>query len=91
MPPSMENFPLEVQEAFNVYALLSDQWGDNSGYYHGKDWSNLQILLDEWNVKDRKTCIYFIKQIEYYHTTSVNEQVKRQQEAQARKMKSKVR
>lgn len=89
MPPTMEIYPREVQEAFFVHNLLSDRWDGTSGYYMGKDLSALGTILDTWNIEDKKTCIYFLKHIEHYHQDMMNVKVKARQDAEKRKAKVK--
>ena len=36
MPPEMVDFPLEIQEAFVIHAMLPDRWDSMSGSYMGK-------------------------------------------------------
>ena len=55
MPPELKDFPLEIQEAFLVHAMLPDRWDGASGSYMGKDWSPLSQLLDIQQVEDKKT------------------------------------
>ena len=55
MPPELEDFPLEIQEAFVIHAMLPDKWDGASGSYMGKDWSPLKDLLDINEVQDQKT------------------------------------
>ena len=41
MPLDSSVFPEEVQVAFFIFNLLSDNWEGMSGTYLGKDWSNI--------------------------------------------------
>ena len=85
MPPELEDFPLEIQEAFVIHAMLPDKWDGASGSYMGKDWSPLNDLLDIQEVKDKKTVCYFLKHIEGYHTININGELKRKQDAAKRR------
>ena len=89
MPPTMDIYPREVQEAFFVHNLLSDRWDGMSGFYMGKDLSALGTILDTWNIEDKKTCIYFLKHIEHHHQEMMNTKVKARQDAEKRKNKVK--
>ena len=64
MPPSLEDFPLEIQEAFIIHSMLPDRWDGSSGSYMGKDWSALEPLLNIQGVQDKKTVCYFLKNVE---------------------------
>jgi hypothetical protein len=41
IPVEIYDFPQEVQEAFSIYSLLSDNWEPMSGSYLGKTYSNV--------------------------------------------------
>ena len=87
MPPTLGDFPLEVQEAFQIHAMLPDRWDGSSGSYMGKDWSALETLLKVQDVEDKKTVCYFLKNIEGHHTMNINAELKRKQDAQKRRAK----
>jgi hypothetical protein len=87
MPPSLEDYPYEVQVAFFIHDILSDRWDGNTGHYMGKDISSLHYLLDIWEVEDKKTCVYFIKHIEARHTRKLNLEGEKQRKAAERKAK----
>jgi len=89
MPPSMDSFPIEVQEAFFLHRMLSDRWDGASGYYMGKDFTAISTYLDVYNISDPTQTLYFLKHIEYEHSSMLNEKVKQQQEAEKRKLKMK--
>jgi len=85
MPPVLEDFPQEIQEAFIVHAMLPDKWDGSSGSYMGKDWSALRDLLEINKIEDQKTVCYFLKNIEGYSTMSINAELKRKQDAMKRR------
>jgi len=91
IPPELDDFPLEVQEAFVVHLMLPDKWDGASGQYMGKDWAALEPLLNinEIPTADRKILCFFLKFIESANTININESLKRQQDATQRRMKSK--
>ena len=88
MPPEMGDFPLEIQEAFVVHAMLPDKWDGASGSYMGKDWSPLMDLMTIQEVDDRKTTTFFLKHIDSSYTIKINAELKRKQDAEKRRMKS---
>ena len=90
MPPTMGEYPSEVQVAFLLHDLLPDRWDGMSGSYFGKDMSALDLLLETWEVEDRKTTIFFIKQIESYNSKQINEKLKRKREASERQAKARA-
>jgi len=88
MPPELGSFPLEIQEAFVIHAMLPDRWDGASGSYMGKDWSPLNDLLNIQNVYDKKTTCFFLKHIESYQTININGELKRKQDASKRRAKT---
>jgi len=88
MPPTPEDYPMEVQVAFLLHDLLPDRWDGMSGSYMGKDYSALGTLLDTWKVKDRKTCIFFIKHIEARNLSNINAKLERKRKANENKAKA---
>ena len=88
MPPILEDYPLEVQVAFLLHDLLPDRWEGMSGSYMGKDFSSIGTLLDIWKVKDKKTCLYFIKHIEARNTDKINKAQERKRKASENKAKA---
>ena len=61
MPPSMDSFPLEVQEAFFLHRMLSDRWDGSSGFYMGKDISAFGTYLRCIQYNRPKTDTLFFK------------------------------
>tara|TARA_Y100001937_G_scaffold106361_1_gene147939 strand:- start:27 stop:488 length:462 start_codon:yes stop_codon:yes gene_type:complete len=90
MPPTMGDYPPEVQVAFLLHDLLPDRWDGMSGSYFGKDMSALDLLLETWEVEDKRTTIFFIKKIEAYNSKQINEKLKRKREASERQAKAKA-
>ena len=88
MPPTPGDYPLEVQVAFLLHDLLPDRWDGMNGTYMGKDFSALGTLLDTWEVKDKKSCIYFIKHIEARNINKINKQQDVKRKAQENRAKS---
>ena len=89
MPPEVGDFPLEIQEAFLIHAILPDRWDGASGSYMGKDWSPLMDLLNIYKVEDKRTVAFFLKHIESSNTININGELKRKQDADTRRSKSK--
>ena len=87
MPPTMGDFPLEVQVAFLLHDLLPDRWDGMSGSYFGKDMSALGTLLDVYEVKDRRSTIFWIKQIEAKNSEAINKKMERKRKASQNKAK----
>ena len=88
MPPTLEEFPYEVQVAFFIYGLLPDIWIGMSGTYQGKDWSPLESLYNIYDIEDRQTVTYFIAEIQRVYTKSINAKMEQERKAQERKNKA---
>jgi hypothetical protein len=52
-----------------------------SGSYFGKDMSALNTLLDAWEVTDKKTTIFWIKNIESKNSEKINKKLERKRRA----------
>lgn len=82
------HFPLEVQQAFLIHRMLSDQWDGMSGSYMGKDWAPITVFLDTYNIEDKVDVLYFIKVIDQLYTAKLN--TKLEKERKTREKKSQV-
>tara|TARA_B100000953_G_C17989330_1_gene411576 strand:- start:320 stop:646 length:327 start_codon:yes stop_codon:yes gene_type:complete len=65
MPLDSSEFPEEVQVAFFMFSLLSENWDGASGTYLGKDWAQCTQLFEVYEVEDPKTTMYFMKLYEH--------------------------
>lgn len=88
MPPEMEDFPHEVQMAFFIYSLMPDRFEGMSGTYMGKDWAALLPLLEIYEIENKKEVVLFLKHIENEHSTQLNTEQKRKQDAKMRQSKA---
>jgi len=88
MPPTIGDYPSEVQVAFLLHDLLPDRWDGMSGSYFGKDMAALGTLLDVWKVEDKQSCIYFIKHIEAHNTQKINKELERDRKARENRAKA---
>ena len=64
MPLDSSEFPEEVQVAFFMFSLLSDNWDGMSGSYMGKNWTQCPQLFDLYEIEDPKTTLFFMKMYE---------------------------
>ena len=55
IPIDMEDFPEEVQQAFQIYYLLKDNWDTMGGNYLGKDTSTLFNFFDLYDIEKPKS------------------------------------
>jgi hypothetical protein len=90
MPVTVDQYPLEVQQAFLIHDLLPDRWDGMSGSYFGKDMSALGSLLDIWEIEDKRTIVYFIKHIEARKVEKINKELEQKRKAKERSSKSGV-
>jgi len=89
MPPTIEDYPSEVQVAFLLHNLLPDRWDGMSGSYMGKDYSSLALLLDTWEVENKKDCIFWIKNIEARNAEQLNKELEKKRKSREAQAKSK--
>lgn len=61
MPPDYGDFPVEVQEAFNIYNLLPSRIAEFSGVYLGKNYGDLGFFFEMREVE--KEWQYFLFQV----------------------------
>lgn len=85
MPLDTSDFPYEVQVAFFVYSLLADRWDGASGSFMGKDWTNIQSILDIYEVEEPKVVVYFTKMIENEYISYRAEEAQKKRKAEERK------
>jgi hypothetical protein len=83
IPVELEDFPLEVQQAFEVYRMLRDEWDTMSGNYLGKSLIGIKDLLEaaEIDVQDQKFTIMLVRQIDQVRSNEINK-LKSQKPAQ---------
>lgn len=89
MPPDMEDYPSEVQEAFLIHSCLPDRWDGMSGMFLGKDWSALGTLLKVFEVEDKRTVVTMLKAIDDRNSNSINQKQSERQKAAENKAKIK--
>lgn len=85
IPAEFSDFPVQVQEALQIFSILPDNWEGMSGTYMGKDYTILPFLMNEIFLVDNKQLtmkyILFIGSI-------VMEQYSKKQQARQRKAKT---
>lgn len=78
-PPDIWDFPSEVVEALDIYNRLGDRVSE-AGYL-GKDYTLLGILLDEYNVSNRKLIIEILNIVDGVLIKKSAEEIKKEHEA----------
>ena len=66
MPLELSDFPEEVQVAFFMFQLLSDQWDGMSGSYLGKNWLEAQELFKLYEIPNPKEILGFMQMHDMY-------------------------
>ena len=85
MPLETSAFPAEVQVAFFIFDLMTDNWEGNTGSYMGKNWSNIECLFDTYAVEDSPVVVYFLKSYEILLVNQKAEESERKRKAEERK------
>ena len=85
MPLETSAFPAEVQVAFFLFDLLSDNWEGMSGSYLGKDWSTVPYLMDLYEVEDQAVVVHFLKTYEILVVNQRAEKSEQKRKAEERK------
>lgn len=83
IPIEFEDFPLEVQQAFNAYRMLRDEWDAMSGTYLGKSLIGIKDVLEatEIDLSEYKFIIMLIRMIDAVRSEEVNNHKKMQEPA----------
>jgi hypothetical protein len=74
IPVELDDFPLEVQQAFNVYRMLRDEWDTMNGNYLGKSLIGIKDLLEATEVEpqDQKFIIILVRLIDQVRSDEIN-------------------
>jgi hypothetical protein len=70
-------FPFEIQEAFQVWSYLTDQWDGMSGTYFGKHIAGIKDVMELLEVSNKKEVFKLVKIIDTKYAKYIN---KKQQE-----------
>jgi len=83
IPVDFDDFPLEVQQAFNAYKMLRDEWDTMSGSYLGKSLIGVKDILEatEVDVSEHKLVIMLIRIIDNVRSEEINNKKKMQEPA----------
>lgn len=74
VPVEFDDFPLEVQQAFNAYRMLRDEWDTMNGNYLGKSLIGIKDVLEATEIEqeDSKFIIQLIRMIDAVRSEEVN-------------------
>jgi len=83
IPVEFDDFPFEVQQAFNAYRMLRDEWDTMSGSYLGKSLIGIKDVLEATEVdpSDQKFIIMLIRIIDNIRSDEINNKKKMQEPA----------
>ena len=88
MPPTMGDYPLEVQVAFLLHDLLPDRWEGMSGTFMGKDYSiifDLFVAHEVLNKPEQRLMLKIMSTIDKIRSDII---VKKQKERENKKPSS---
>lgn len=76
IPIEFDDFALEVQQAFNVYRMLRDEWDTMNGHYLGKSLIGIKDLLEatEVDLQDQKFITMLVRLIDDVRSDEINKQ-----------------
>lgn len=76
IPVEFDDFPLEVQQAFEVYRMLRDEWDAMSGTYLGKSLIGIADLLEtaEIEPQEKKFITMLVRLIDNVRSNEINKQ-----------------
>jgi hypothetical protein len=74
IPVELDDFPLEVQQAFHVYRMLRDEWDTMNGNYLGKSLIGIKDLLEatEIELQDQKLIVMLVRLIDQVRSDEIN-------------------
>jgi len=83
IPVEFEDFPFEVQQAFNAYRMLRDEWDTMNGNYLGKSLIGVKDVLEATEIEpsEQKFIIMLIRVIDNVRSDEINNKKKTQEPA----------
>jgi hypothetical protein len=74
VPVEIDDFPVEVQQAFGVYRMLRDEWDSMSGVYLGKSLIGITEVLSatEIDEADHKFITMLVRSIDVVRAQEIN-------------------
>lgn len=73
IPIEFEDLFDEVQEAINVYNMLSDNWDSMNGIYLGKNFVGIHDIFSIMEIEDTKTCFLILGIIDRRRSKIIND------------------
>ena len=84
IPPGPEDFPESVQIALQIFNMLGDRVYPEIGYV-GKDYTNLPIFLDLYDVEDREFTLELLAWLDSRAIKKSSDQLKKEYDKMKRK------
>lgn len=83
IPVEFDDFPLEVQQAFNAYRMLRDEWDTMNGNYLGKSLIGVKDVLEATEIEpvEHKFIIMLIRMIDTVRSDEINNKKKMEKPA----------
>lgn len=83
IPVEFDDFPLEVQQAFNAYRMLRDEWDTMNGNYLGKSLIGVKDVLEATEIEqsEQKFIIMLIRMIDNVRSDEINNKKKMEKPA----------
>ena len=83
IPVEFEDFPIEVQQAFNAYRMLRDEWDTMNGNYLGKSLIGVKDVLEATEIEpsEQKFIIMLIRMIDSVRSDEINNKKKMEKPA----------
>jgi len=83
IPVEFEDFPFEVQQAFNAYRMLRDEWDTMNGSYLGKSLIGVKDVLEATEIEqsEQKFIIMLIRMIDTVRSDEINNKKKMEKPA----------
>lgn len=74
IPVELDDFPIEVQQAFSAYRMLRDEWDSMSGVYLGKSLIGITEVLSatEIDPEDTKFITLLVRNIDQVRAQEIN-------------------
>lgn len=88
VPVELEDFPAEIQQAFEIYQVLQDVWESMSGTYLGKNINGINDLFDIYQIpqEEKRFILELIAVIDNERMSQLS--IKRKQEESLKQVKS---
>jgi len=83
IPIEFDDFPIEVQQAFNAYRMLRDEWDTMNGNYLGKSFIGIKDVLEATEIEpsEQKFIIMLIRMIDTVRSDEINNKKKMEKPA----------